>query len=144
MSITSHYIKILLRDSQSAGYTVFTPSPFLCFPLLHLGLARTVTIIAFTPWSRGPGGGTELCMLRAKSSLLVVKCERRRTAEIKNDSWWMRLDTYWQAKFAASLVRCDTFRPVAATLWNRLRGDRKDGECERSVKWLRNTIICHG
>lgn len=117
---------------------------FLCFPSLHLGLARTVVVIAVTPWSRGPGGRIELRKLGAKSNPTVVQCERRRTAEIKSDSWWMGLDTYWQAKFAASLVRCDTFVPVAATLWNRLGENRKDGECERSVKWLRNTTICHG
>lgn len=66
-----------------------------------------------------------------------------RTAEIKSNSWWMSLDAYWQAKFAASLVRCDTFGPAgaaaaaaataaaaalaAARLWNGLEGE-KTGE----------------
>lgn len=76
-----------------------------------------------------------------------------RTAEIKSDSWWMSLDAYWQAKFAASLVRCDTFGPAgaaaaaaataaaaalaAARLWNGLEGE-KTGETGSAGRHLWN------
>lgn len=90
-----------------------------------------------------------------------------RTAEIKTDSWWMSLDAYWQAKFAACLVRCDTFGPpgAAAGWWRRqqrqrqchgggtalkwVRGGEKGeeirGECrEASMEWRKNMVVRHG
>lgn len=112
-------------EIHSRLFFLHTPTLLLCCPSLCLRLARTVIVIASIPWSAGPEGGIELCKLGAKSSLLVIKCERRRTSELNSDSWWMRLDTYWQTKFEASLVRCDTFGPVAATLRNRLEGEEE-------------------
>lgn len=55
------------RHSWLAGYTVSTPpAPSLCVPLLHLHLARTVTVIAFKPQSKEPGGGIEPMQARGK------------------------------------------------------------------------------
>lgn len=117
MSLTWH----CMTEKSAVGFPVswFTlsiPQSIPLFPSLLFGLARTLVVIAFEPWSGEPQGGIELRGLGDKSSLSVVKCESRRTAQMKSYSWWMRPDTYWQAKFTASLVRCDTFGPLAATL----------------------------
>lgn len=42
------------------------PAPSPCVPLLHLRLARTVTVIAFKPRSKEPGGGIEPMQARGK------------------------------------------------------------------------------
>lgn len=102
------------------------PQPLLCFPSLHLRLSKDCDCHCFNTLKQMTWGWNWTTQARGK--VKPVGGERRRTAEMRSDSWWMRLDTYWQTKFAASLVRCDTFGPVAASLWNRLEGgNRKDG-----------------
>lgn len=139
----------------SRGATNTLPSLFFC----HLATLRPSTegCHCLSPQkARWPGGGIEAHRPKAKSSpSRWCNVKERRTAEIKTDSWWMSLDVYWQAKFAACLVRCDTFGPagvataaaaavalVVAWLWNRLEeektGEEKKGAGDRrdqSVEW---------
>lgn len=54
------------------------------------------------------------------------KHEMREIGGMGSSCWWMSLDAYWQGKLLASLVRCDTFGLVNASLLNKL-GERRNG-----------------
>lgn len=96
----------------SADYIKIRPSAFLCFPPSH----------SFCKDSKKQSTWGWDYTLQVWVKVTPLIGERRGTTEIKTDSWWLKLDTYWQAKFAASLVRSDTFGAAATTLWNMLGG----------------------